>query len=68
MSTYLPDCDQYKVTLENKSKEVLVLSNDNLKRRDRTPQDCGYYIKLKKGRTILSHKFESRIARPLLQL
>ncbi|EJK50205.1 hypothetical protein THAOC_30855 [Thalassiosira oceanica] len=36
---YLPGGNQYKVTLENKSKEVLVLGPDNLKRRDRTPQD-----------------------------
>ena len=34
---YLPDSNQYEVTLETKSKEVLVLSPDNLKRRDRTP-------------------------------
>ena len=45
---YLPDSNQYKVTLETKSKEVLVLGPDNLKRRDRTPEDCGYYIEFKK--------------------
>ncbi|EJK51976.1 hypothetical protein THAOC_28798 [Thalassiosira oceanica] len=44
---YLPDSDQYRVTLETKSKEVLVLGPDNLKRRDRTPEDCGYYIEFK---------------------
>ncbi|EJK64818.1 hypothetical protein THAOC_14407 [Thalassiosira oceanica] len=49
---YLPESNQYKVTLENKSKEVLVLSPENLKRRDRTPEDCGYYIEFKNGRTI----------------
>jgi len=55
---YLPDSNQYKVTLETKSKDELVLSPDNLKRRDRTPQDCGYYIEFKNGRTI-RHDFDS---------
>ncbi|EJK53129.1 hypothetical protein THAOC_27492, partial [Thalassiosira oceanica] len=60
---YLPHCNQYKVTLETKrletkSKEVLVLSPGNLKRRDRTPQDCGYYVEYKNGRTI-RHDFDS---------
>ena len=55
---YLPATNQYKVTLETKKKEVLILSPDNLKRRDRTPQDCGYYIEFKNGRTI-RHDFDS---------
>ncbi|EJK58393.1 hypothetical protein THAOC_21484, partial [Thalassiosira oceanica] len=55
---YLPDSNQYKVTLETKSKEVLVLGPDNLKRRDRTPQDCGYYVEFKNGRAI-RHDFDS---------
>ncbi|EJK43776.1 hypothetical protein THAOC_37752 [Thalassiosira oceanica] len=55
---HLPDSNEYKVTLETKSKEALVLSPDNLKRRDRTPQDCGYYIEFKNGRTI-RHDFDS---------
>ncbi|EJK49605.1 hypothetical protein THAOC_31503 [Thalassiosira oceanica] len=55
---YLPESNQYNVTLETKSKEVLVLNPDNLKRRDRTPQDCGYYIEFKNGRTI-RHDFDS---------
>ena len=55
---YLPDKNLYKVTLETKCKEMLFLSPDNLKRRDRTPQDCGYYIEFKNGRTI-RHDFES---------
>ena len=55
---YLPASNQYKVTLETKSKEVLVICPDNLKRRDRTPQDCGYYIEFKDGRTI-RHDFDS---------
>ncbi|EJK49615.1 hypothetical protein THAOC_31492 [Thalassiosira oceanica] len=55
---YLPDSNQYRVTLETKSKEVLVLSPEHLKRRDRTPDDCGYYIEFKNGRTI-QHDFDS---------
>ena len=55
---YVPDCNQYKVTLEAKSKEVLVLGPDNLNSRDRTPQDCGYYIEFKNGGTI-RHDFDS---------
>ena len=55
---YLPNSNHYKVTLETKSKEGLVISPDNLKRRDRTPQDCGYYIEFKNGRTI-RHVFDS---------
>ena len=55
---FLPAGNQYKVTLENKTKEVLILDPDNLKRRDRTPLDCGYYIEFKNGRTI-RHDFDS---------
>ena len=46
------------MTLETKSKEVLIIGPKNLKRRDRTPQDCGYYIEFKNGRTI-RHDFDS---------
>ncbi|EJK67687.1 hypothetical protein THAOC_11246, partial [Thalassiosira oceanica] len=55
---HLPSSNQYKVTLETKDKEVVVLCPDNLKRRDRTPQDCGYYVEFKNGRTI-RHDFDS---------
>ena len=55
---YLPDSDRYRVALETKSKEVLILSPENLNRRDRTPQDCGYYVEFKNGRTI-RHDFDS---------
>ncbi|EJK55772.1 hypothetical protein THAOC_24455, partial [Thalassiosira oceanica] len=54
----LPACGQYFVTLETKNMEVLVLSPENLKRKDRTPQDCGYHIEFKNGRTI-RHDFDS---------
>ena len=46
------------MTLETKSKDVLLIRPDNLMRRDRTPQDCGYYIEFKNGRAI-RHDFES---------
>ena len=55
---YLPGINQYRVTLETKSKEVLILDPENLKRRDRTPRDCGYYVEFKNGRTI-RHDFDS---------
>jgi len=56
---YLADEDLLKVTVEGRKKEVLVLSADSLKRRDRTPEDCGYYIEFKDGRTI-RHDFDSK--------
>ncbi|EJK73015.1 hypothetical protein THAOC_05391 [Thalassiosira oceanica] len=49
---YLPGSNQYRVTLETKSKEALILDPENLRRRDRRPQDCGYYIEFRNGRTI----------------
>ena len=55
---FLATSNQYKVTLESKDKEVLLIGPDNLKRRDRTPEDCGYYIEFKNGRTI-RHDFDS---------
>ncbi|EJK67307.1 hypothetical protein THAOC_11680 [Thalassiosira oceanica] len=55
---YLPGSDQYRVTLETKSREALILDPENLRRRDRTPQDCGYYIEFRNGRTI-RHDFDS---------
>jgi len=55
---YLPGSNQYRVTLETKSREALILDPDNLRRRDRTPQDCGYYIEFKNVRTI-RHDFDS---------
>ncbi|EJK69160.1 hypothetical protein THAOC_09616 [Thalassiosira oceanica] len=55
---YLPGSNQYRVTLETKSKESLILDPENLNRRDRTPQDCGYYIDFRNGRTI-RHDFDS---------
>jgi hypothetical protein len=47
---YLPNKGRYKVVFEA-SKEVGLVGPENLKRRDRTPDDCGYYITYKNGRT-----------------
>ena len=47
---YLPNKHRYKVIFEI-SKEVGLVGPENLKRRDRTPDDCGYYISYKNGRT-----------------
>ena len=41
--------DRYKVIFEGSGNAALVGPN-NLKRRDRTPLDCGYYISFKNGR------------------
>ena len=46
---YLPDKNRYKVIFEA-TKEVGLLGPQNLKRRDRTPDDCGYYITYKNGK------------------
>lgn len=48
---YLPETNHYEVTIES-SKELLTISAENLKRRDRTPEECGYFIELKHGRTV----------------
>ena len=47
---YLPDKGRYKVIFEM-SKEVGLVGPENLARRDRTPDDCGYYISYENGRT-----------------
>ncbi|EJK45029.1 hypothetical protein THAOC_36384 [Thalassiosira oceanica] len=41
--------DRFKFVFEN-SKEACVARRENLKRRDRTPLDCGYWLTYKKGR------------------
>merc|ERR1711862_765855 len=55
---YLPNTDQYKVTVES-SKELLTMTPINLKRHDRTPNDCGYFVEFKNGRTI-RHDFATQ--------
>ena len=54
---YLPDKGRYKVIFEA-SKEVGLVGPENLKRRDRTPVDCGYYVTCKNFRTT-RHEFAS---------
>lgn len=55
---YLPNKGRYKVVFEA-SKEVGLVGPENLKRRDRTPDDCGYYITYNNGRTT-HHDFASK--------
>ena len=55
---YLPNKGRYKVIFET-SKEVGLVGPENLKRRDRTPDDCGYYISYKNGR-YTRHDFASK--------
>ena len=45
---HLPENDEYRVVMEH-SREELVLSHENLKRRDRTPQDPGYFVECNGG-------------------
>ena len=58
VENYLPDKGRYKVVFET-SKEVGLVGPENLKRRDRTPDDCGYYISYENGRTA-RHDFDSK--------
>ncbi|EJK54132.1 hypothetical protein THAOC_26305 [Thalassiosira oceanica] len=46
---YVEISDQYRVTMEF-TNEVLLLDANRLKRRDRTPQDPGYYVECKNNR------------------
>ncbi|EJK60662.1 hypothetical protein THAOC_18944, partial [Thalassiosira oceanica] len=48
---YVKISDQYKVRMEFTNEELL-LGVGNLKRRDRTPQDPGYYVECKNNRLI----------------
>ena len=46
---YIVKKDKYKIIFEGSGNAALVGPN-NLKRRDRTPLDCGYYISFKNGK------------------
>jgi len=46
---YITTKDKYKIIFEGSGNAALVGPN-NLKRRDRTPLDCGYYISFKNGK------------------
>ena len=48
---FITESDQCKVTIEF-TNEVLLLGVENLKRRDRTPQEPGYYVECKNNRLI----------------
>ena len=54
---YTTESEQYKVTMEF-TNEVLLLGTDNLKWRDRTPPDPGYYVECKNNR-LICRDFES---------
>ena len=46
---YITKKDKYKIIFEGSGNPALVGPN-NLKRRDRTPLDCGYYITFENGK------------------
>jgi len=46
---YIAKKDKYKIIFEGSGNAALVGPN-NLRRRDRTPLDCGYYITFKNGK------------------
>ena len=58
VENYLPTKGRYKVVFET-LQEMGLVGPQNLKRRDRTPDDCGYYISYKNGRTT-RHEFASK--------
>ena len=45
---YIAKKDRYKVTTEH-AHETFLVGRDNLKRRDRTPDDAGYYVTFEEG-------------------
>ncbi|EJK70153.1 hypothetical protein THAOC_08510, partial [Thalassiosira oceanica] len=45
---YIAKKDRYKVTTEH-ARETFLVGRDNLKRRDRTPDDPGYYVTFEGG-------------------
>ena len=48
---YIEKSDRYKVKMEFTNEDIL-LGAANLKRRDRTPQDPGYYVECKNNRLV----------------
>ncbi|EJK50119.1 hypothetical protein THAOC_30943 [Thalassiosira oceanica] len=54
---YIARKDRYKVTTEH-ARETFLVGRDNLKRRDRTPDDPGYYVTFEDGE-YKRHTFES---------
>ena len=51
VTKYLPRKNRYKIKMEH-SDESFLVGRDNLKRRDRTPDDPGYYINYQNGEPI----------------
>jgi len=47
---YIAKKDRYKIIFEGGSGNAALVGPSNLKRRDRTPLDCGYYISFKNGK------------------
>lgn len=54
---YIPKKARYKITTEH-TKETFLVGPNNLKRRDRTPKDPGYYVTFEDGAT-KRHDFSS---------
>ncbi|EJK76437.1 hypothetical protein THAOC_01799, partial [Thalassiosira oceanica] len=54
---YIARKDRYKVTTEH-ARETFLVGRNNLKRRDRTPDDPGYYVTFEDGE-YKRHTFES---------
>jgi len=55
---YIAKKIKYKIIFEGSGNAALV-GPDNLKRRDRTPLDCGYYISFKRGK-MTRHEFANK--------
>ena len=55
---YITKKNKYKIIFEGSGNAALVGPN-NLKRRDRTPLDCGYYITFKNGK-MSRHEFATK--------
>jgi len=55
---YIASKSRYKIAFEGTGDKALV-GADNLKRRDRTPLDCGYYVEVRKGR-VSRRTFETK--------
>lgn len=55
---YIASKKRYKIVFEGSGDKALV-GSDNLKRRDRTPLDCGYYVEVRRGR-VSRRTFETK--------
>jgi len=64
---HLPKRHIYKFVLEN-SGEVFAASSQNLKRRDRTPVDCGYYMTVPQTSAVADTPIREQTAEALSSL